>query len=117
VLVARPWVTLRAFCSKGAAMSEAKFKLGRVVATPGALAALEEAGHAPEFFLAFHAAANWGELDKEDRRANDEAIAHEGDPDRQQRVLSSYLTRNQTKIWVITEWDRSVTTILLPDEY
>ncbi len=98
-------------------MSEAKFKLGRIVATPGAIAALQEAGQSPAFFLAFHATGNWGELDTEDRRENDLAIAHEGDPDRQQRVLSSYLTRNQTKIWVITEWDRSVTTILLPGEY
>ncbi len=98
-------------------MADAKFQLGRVVATPGALAALEEAGQTPEHFLLLHAAGSWGDLDAEDRRANDQAIAHEGDPDRQQRVLSSYLTRSQVKLWVITEWDRSVTTLLLPEEY
>ena len=95
----------------------AKFKLGRIVATPGALAALKETGQEAAHFLALHVSGSWGELDPEDRKANDDAVAHEGDPDRQQRVLSSYLTRNQTKIWVITEWDRSVTTLLLPDEY
>ncbi|HEY7118888.1 MAG TPA: hypothetical protein VH475_20025 [Tepidisphaeraceae bacterium] len=84
--------------------------------TPGALAALQKANQAPEHFLDLHAGGSWGDLDAEDRRLNDQAIAHE-DPDRQGRVLSAYLTRNQTKIWVITEWDRSVTTILLPDEY
>ena len=98
-------------------MNSAKFQLGRVVATPGALEALEEASQGAEHFLALHASGNWGELDAEDRKANDQAIAHEGDPDRQQRVLSSHLTRKQEKIWIITEWDRSVTTILLPDEY
>lgn len=94
-----------------------KFQLGRTVATPGALAALERAGQNAAQFLALHASGSWGDLDAEDRKANDAAIAHEGDPDRQQRVVSSYLTRDQVKIWVITEWDRSATTILLPDEY
>ena len=98
-------------------MSSPKFSLGRIVATPGAIAALQEAKQAPEHFLALHASGSWGDMDAEDRRTNDEAIAHEGDPDRQQRVLSAYLTRNQVKLWVITEWDRSVTTLLLPEEY
>jgi hypothetical protein len=95
----------------------AKFQLGRTVATPGALKALEEAGQEPLHFLLLHASGSWGELDAEDRKANDEAIAHEGNPERQGRVLSSYLTKTGTKLWVITEHDRSVTTILLPDEY
>ena len=98
-------------------MADAKFRLGRVVATPGALAALEEAGQAPEQFLTRHQAGDWGDLEGEDRRANDLAIAHEDDPDRRQRVLSSYRTRCGVKVWVITEWDRSVTTLLLPEEY
>lgn len=98
-------------------MAEPKFRLGRIVATPGAISALEEAGQEPLHFLALHASGAWGDLDAEDRKANDDAIAHEGDPRRQQRVLSSYRTSGGTKVWVITEWDRSVTTILLPDEY
>ncbi len=98
-------------------MAEAKFSLGRLVATPGALEALEDAGQDAMHFFALHASGAWGDLDGEDRAANDRAIAHEGDPDRQDRVLSSYQTRMGVKLWVITEWDRSVTTILLPDEY
>jgi hypothetical protein len=95
----------------------AKFRLGDVVVTRGALKVLEEAGQDPRHFLALHASGAWGDLDHEDRKANDRAILYEGDPDRQDRVLSSYQTRTGTKIWIITEWDRSVTTILLPDEY
>ena len=95
----------------------AKFSLGQVVATPGAIRVLADARQTPGHFLALHADGNWGELDAEDRRSNDLAIAHEGDLGRQQRVFSSYLTVNQVKLWVITEWDRSVTTILLPEEY
>jgi hypothetical protein len=98
-------------------MTGPKFRLGNIVATPGALEALNEAGQSSAHFLALHASGSWGDLDAEDRKTNEEAIAHEGNPDRQQRVFSSYLTRNNVKIWVITEWDRSVTTILLPDEY
>ena len=94
-----------------------KFSLGSIVSTPGALAALEEAGQSPLHFLSLHAKGAWGELDREDRVANDEAVAHEDDPDRRGRVLSAYVTRLGKKIWVITEHDRSVTSVLLPDEY
>jgi hypothetical protein len=78
---------------------------------------LADSKQSPSDFLAHHSSGNWGDLDADDRTSNDEAIAHEGDLDRQQRVLSSYLTRNEIKIWIITEWDRSVTTLLLPEEY
>ena len=98
-------------------MADAKFRLGKVVATPGALKALQDAGQNAAHFLEMHQSGAWGDMDREDRRLNDEAIAHEGDPDRQQRVLSSYQTSLGTKIWIITEWDRSATTILLPEEY
>lgn len=95
----------------------AKFSLGRIVATPGAIQALQEAEQSPEHFLSLHASGGWGDLDAHDRHVNDRAIAHEGDPDKQARVVSTYRTRNGVKLYVITEWDRSVTTILLPDEY
>jgi hypothetical protein len=95
-------------------LTQAKFALGRVVATPGALA---EAAQAPAHFLQLHASGAWGDLDREDREANEEAVAYEHDPERRSRVLSSYVTRTGTKLWIITEHDRSVTTILLPDEY
>jgi hypothetical protein len=95
----------------------AKFSLGRVVITPGAKEALETAGQSADYFLSLHASGSWGDLDTGDRRLNDEAIAHEGDLDKQSRVFSSYRTHDNEKVWVITEWDRSVTTILLPNEY
>ena len=98
-------------------MSQAKFKLGHCTATPGAIEALKAAEQDASHFLELHQSGAWGDLDHDDRRLNDEAIAYEGDPDRQQRVLSSYRTKLDTKLWVITEWDRSSTTILLPDEY
>jgi len=87
------------------------FPLGQVVATPGALAALEEAGQLPQEFLHRHVAGDWGELDKQDLQANERAL-REG-----QRILSAYSTKNGTRLWLITEWDRSVTTLLLPSEY
>jgi hypothetical protein len=98
-------------------MADARFSLGRVVATPGALQILQDAEQCPEFFLSLHASGAWGDLDREDRKANDQAISNEGNPDLQQRVLSSYRTRIGAKLWIITEHDRSVTTLLLPDEY
>ena len=94
-----------------------KFALGRLVATPGALEALGTSGETALPYLARHRAGDWGEVCDEDKRLNDEAVAHEGDPDRQSRVLSAYRTTGGVKLWVITEWDRSVTTLLLPDEY
>jgi hypothetical protein len=63
-----------------------------------------------------HVSGDWGDLDPEDKARNDEAIAHEGDPDNQQRVLSAYELHGR-KVWVITEWNRSETTVLLPSEY
>ena len=94
-----------------------KFKLGRVVATPGCLEALEASGENPERFLVRHASGDWGDLGADDRGANDRAIATEGNPDFQERVLSAYVTSAGTRIWIITEHDRSVTTLLLPEEY
>ena len=85
--------------------------LGRVVATPGCLEAFAATGQLPDEFLARHAKGDWGELDEEDRQANDDALIDGS------RILSSYRLKNGTKIWIITEWDRSATTCLLPDEY
>ena len=93
------------------------FALGRTVATPGALAAFAQAGDDPRSYLRRHVCGDWGDLDHEDKQANDNAVAHEGDKDRQGRVLSAYKLRNGRKSWLITEYDRSVTTILLPEEY
>lgn len=88
-----------------------KFPLGRVVATPGALAALQAAGHNPYEFLFRHRQGDWGEVPEEDRQENELSL-QEGF-----RVLSAYHTRLGETLWFITEADRSVTTILLPHEY
>ncbi len=84
--------------------------LGRVVATPGALKLLSEIGQDPFGYIARHAAGDWGELCAFDRRQNEIAL-REG-----YRVLSSYPIGTE-RVWVITEADRSITTILLPKEY
>jgi hypothetical protein len=89
------------------------FSLGQIVATPGALAALGKAGQTPLEFLERHVRGDWGELDEEDRKENQLSLK------RGFRLLSSYRTSSEdrTKVWVITEADRSVTTVLLPEEY
>lgn len=88
-----------------------RFRLGQVVATPGALAALEEAGQTPHEFLARHAVGDWGEIPPEDVAENEFSLEHG------LRLLSAYRTAKHEKIWLITEADRSATTVLLPSEY
>lgn len=88
-----------------------KFPLGQVVATPGALEALEESSQLPQDFLSRHQSGDWGQVDGDDSAANDLALK-EGS-----RILSAYKTLKGVKLWVITEADRSSTCILLPDEY
>ena len=88
----------------------APLPLGRVVATPGALRLLMEARAHPFEYLARHATGDWGELCAFDRRQNEIAL-RDG-----YRVLSSYDVSAE-RVWIITEADRSVTTILLPEEY
>ncbi len=94
------------------------FSLGRVVATPGALAALEKVGQAPIEYIARHAKGDWGELCEEDKTANAEALTHGS------RLMSAYTLPDQTKLWVITDavidettGERQATTLLLPEEY
>ena len=87
------------------------FSLGQVVATPGALTALQKAGQQPQEFLARHLQGDWGDLCEEDRQENALSL------DRSFRLLSRYNTSVGEALYVITEADRSVTTILLPEEY
>lgn len=61
--------------------------------------------------IARHCECDWGEVGEEDWQSNDEAVEHGS------RLLSVYRTRNSVRFWIITEWDRSVTTVLLPEEY
>ncbi|VGO12392.1 hypothetical protein PDESU_00944 [Pontiella desulfatans] len=88
------------------------FPLGRLVVTPGALAALEENSTGCTEFLERHVTGDWGEiLCKEDRQTNVEAVASG------MRILSAYRLEDGTRIWLITEADRSSTCCLLPSEY
>jgi hypothetical protein len=86
------------------------FQLGQIVATPGILELLESTGKAPSEFIAKHVSGNWGDLCDEDRELNDAALKE------QSRLFSAYTVGNE-KIWLITEADRSSTTLLLPSEY
>lgn len=87
------------------------FGLGQLVATPSALAALEKTGQTPMEFLSRHVQGDWGDLPEEDKTENQLSL------EKGFRLLSSYRTNANDKIWVITEADRSHTTLLLPDEY
>jgi hypothetical protein len=92
-------------------VSGIKFSPGSIVATPGALAALEASEADPMAYLVRHTAGDWGDVDEHDRRENELSLVHGF------RLLSAYALNSGTKIWVITEADRSATTILLPEEY
>ena len=89
----------------------ARFHPGQIVATPGALQTLEETGHAPITFLSRHLAGDWGNLDGADKQANDHALRNRG------RLVSAYDLGAGQRLYIITEWDRSTTTLLLADEY
>lgn len=91
--------------------TKALFPLGQIVATPGALEALTRAQQFPQEFLNRHGTSDWGELGNEDKAENEYSLQHGF------RIFSSYTTAAGDKLWVITEADRSVTTLLLPEEY
>jgi hypothetical protein len=87
------------------------FSLGRTLATPGALETLETLGIEPSTLFDRHLNCDWSDMCEEDQISNREALTNGS------RIFSSYLLPQDTKIWVITEADRSATTILLPSEY
>lgn len=93
-----------------------RFLPGQIVATPGAIEALRSSGQDAHAFPARHLRGDWGDLDDEDRRLNDEALTDGS------RLLSAYVTSRAERLWIITEaagddGRRYSTTILLPDEY
>ena len=94
-----------------------KFKLGKKIATPAAMAAFEKTTNLFAEFLNRHETGDWGDVCEEDAAQNEAAIANEGDIDKQYRIMSVYKLEDDTVIWIITEYDRSVTTILLPSDY
>jgi hypothetical protein len=92
-------------------MSTVRFPLGQTVATPGALEALKQAGQDAAALLARHQSGDWGDLDEADKRENEVSL------EKGFRLLSAYTLTTGVKVWIITERDRSATTILLPAEY
>lgn len=95
-------------CTESKGQNLALFELGRTVATPGALAALEDADQLPWDFLGRHVKGDWGNLPPEDIQENEFSLENGF------RLFSAYHTSKGVRIYVITEYDRSVTTILLP---
>ena len=93
------------------AITRPAFELGQIVATPGALDALEDANQSPIEMVSRHAHLEQGELSDADHKENLFSV------DKQLRIFSAFKTTLGVKLWVITEADRSATTILLPSEY
>lgn len=96
--------------------SQPRFSTGQVLATPGAIDALEKSGQSPNEFLAKHVRGDWGDVSGEDKAANDQSLIDGS------RILSAYRTSKGEKLWIITEacddrGRRAATTILLPSEY
>ena len=88
-----------------------RFPLGRVVATPGALAALEKAEQLPAVFLDRHVNGDWGEVPEADKQENERSV------EQGFRILSAYTTSAGDRVWILTEADRSATILMLPGEY
>lgn len=86
-----------------------QFQPGTIVATQGALLVADN--HAILELLRRHLSGDWGDVSKEDAKANDDALTHG------ERILSSYKMPSGEKLWVLTERDRSQTTVLTPGEY
>lgn len=87
------------------------FSAGQIVATPGALALLEQANRSALEFVVRHLRGDWGDLCQEDKSENELSLKHGF------RLMSSYPITDTEKLWIITEADRSVTTLLRPAEY
>ena len=92
--------------------SQARFSPGQVVMTAGVDELVRQGRLNPTPYLRRHLHGEWGDLDDSDRRQNDAALKSGED-----RLFSSYQVTRDLKLWIITEWDRSVTTLLLPSEY
>lgn len=87
------------------------FALGQIGTTPGALNTMTELGIAPLELIHRHVTGDWDDMGAEDQQQNLLAIQSG------RRIFSSYKIGATTKIWIITEADRSSTTLLLPSEY
>ena len=92
--------------------SQARFSPGQVVMTAGVDELVRQGRLNPTPYLRRHLHGDWGDLSDDDRQLNDAALKSGED-----RLFSSYQVTPNLKLWIITEWDRSVTTLLLPSEY
>ena len=90
-------------------MPVAKFPLGQIYATRGVINSISRQEMTDA--LIRHASGDWGDLDPEDKQANDDALKHGG------RIFSAYTSSDGIRFWIITEANRSYTTVLLPEEY
>lgn len=90
-------------------MIKAKFDLGQLVGTRGALDTISAVDI--ENALKRYVQGDWGDMVEEDKQQNEEGLKHGG------RLMGVYKDSNGVDFWIITEWDRSVTTVLLPSEY
>jgi hypothetical protein len=88
-----------------------RFRVGRLYATPGALALAERERLDLTAYFERHMAGDWGDMSKEDRQANEDALTDES------RIFSAYSLPGGERLWIITEADRRATTLLLPEEY
>jgi hypothetical protein len=97
--------------------SAQKFELGQIVATPGAIEAMNRAGQNAREFLARHVQGDWGDVCPDDATANNQSLIDGS------RLLSVYRTNKGAKLWILTEaaadenGNRAATTLLLPEEY
>lgn len=98
---------------KGKPETAPQFTLGRVVATRGVLEMMNEQGLQPFHYLHRHVNGDWGDMADSDKASNEDAVANG------RRIFSAYnlVGMPESRLWVITEADRSVTTLLLPSEY
>ncbi len=90
---------------------ESKFRLGEIVSTTHLFEHCEKNSFALLPYLVRHAQGDWGDVCKSDWESNDKAVK-EG-----LRILSEYKLPDGKRIWIITEWDRSTTTLLFPEDY
>jgi hypothetical protein len=88
-----------------------RFALGGMRITPFATDALQKSGDNVALLIRRHMSGDWGDLDDYDKTQNDEGV------ERGLRILSSYTLSSGDRLWVITEGDRSATTVMTPDEY
>tara|TARA_R110001599_G_scaffold56410_5_gene156054 strand:+ start:6909 stop:7202 length:294 start_codon:yes stop_codon:yes gene_type:complete len=92
-------------------LSQPRFQAGKVLMTQGVNDLIQRGVINPAPYLQRHLNGDWGDLCGDDKQLNDEALTSEG------RLMSSYDVGPDIRLWIITEWDRSVTTLLLPSEY